>query len=76
MPRLRFGARWWGWAGLVVAGACLAQILRWELIGAIHLNLPGEGGYIGRWLGAEVLERIFGRIGSLAVLWVLTHPRA
>lgn len=70
-PRFRFGMRWVGWAVLIVAGASVAELLGWRIIGARHLALPGEGGYLGTVIGAGMLERIFGRIGSLVIVWVL-----
>jgi S-DNA-T family DNA segregation ATPase FtsK/SpoIIIE len=70
-PRFRFGMRWVGWAVLIVAGASVAQLLGWKIIGARHLALPGEGGYLGSVVGAGLLERIFGRVGSLVIVWVL-----
>jgi S-DNA-T family DNA segregation ATPase FtsK/SpoIIIE len=69
-PRFRFGMRWVGWAVLIVAGASVAQLLGWKIIGARHLALPGEGGYLGSIVGAGILERVFGRIGSLVIVWV------
>ena len=71
LPRGALPRRWlWG-LGFVVAAACLAQLLRWQFIGAHHLALPGEGGWLGKWIGADLLEAIFGRIGSILVLAAL-----
>jgi S-DNA-T family DNA segregation ATPase FtsK/SpoIIIE len=70
-PRFRFASRWAGCAGVVLAGACLAHLLRWEIIGAARLLLPGEGGYLGKWIGAGVLQSVFGRAGSIAVLLIV-----
>ncbi len=68
VPQFRFTGRWVGCLGLVVAGACLAHLLGWKMIGATRLALPGEGGYLGKWVGSGVLESVFGRVGSIIVL--------
>jgi S-DNA-T family DNA segregation ATPase FtsK/SpoIIIE len=55
----------------VVTGACLAEILPFELIGAKGLSISSEGGWIGKWFGARFVERMLGSIGAGIVLGLL-----
>ncbi|RFC41987.1 MAG: S-DNA-T family [Verrucomicrobia bacterium] len=52
----------------VASGACLAQVFSLPLIDAHRLNLPGEGGWLGRFLGETILRELFGLIGASALL--------
>ncbi|MEI6871994.1 MAG: DNA translocase FtsK, partial [Verrucomicrobiota bacterium] len=51
----------------VLSGACLAQILDLPLIDARRLQLPGEGGLVGKILG-DFLRNLLGVLGALVVL--------
>ena len=55
-------------AGFVITGACLAQLLDLGMIDAKPLNLAGEGGYIGKWLGELFFRKMLGIVGAVLVL--------
>ncbi len=55
-------------AGFVISGACLAQLLHLGLIDAAPLNLAGEGGWVGKWLGESFFQKLLGIVGAVLVL--------
>ena len=55
-------------AGFVITGACLAQLLGLGMIDAKPLNLAGEGGWIGKWLGELFFRKMLGIVGAVLVL--------
>ena len=55
-------------AGFVVSGACLAQLLGLGTIDPVPLNLAGEGGWIGKWLGELFFRKMLGIVGAVLVL--------
>ena len=59
------------WAvGFVLSGACLAHVLGWTFIDASKMHLSGEGGFIGKYLGGDVFQSLFGH-ASILVLGLL-----
>ncbi len=70
-PWFPLRSRWVWCAIFVLSGACLAALSPWPLIGAEKLRLAGEGGWIGQSLGALVLAKVLGSVGSLIVLLTL-----
>jgi S-DNA-T family DNA segregation ATPase FtsK/SpoIIIE len=61
-----------GWcAAFVIAGACLAELLPFTFLDFRLLNIEGEGGWIGKWIGAAIFGRMLGAIGAGLVLSVL-----
>jgi S-DNA-T family DNA segregation ATPase FtsK/SpoIIIE len=58
-------------AVFVVAGACLAEVLPFVFIDAQFMNIAGEGGLLGKWLGAGVFKRLLSPIGGTLVLLVI-----
>jgi S-DNA-T family DNA segregation ATPase FtsK/SpoIIIE len=71
LPGTRVGRRALWSAAFVVSGACLAQIFSLPLIDAHRLNLPGEGGFLGRFLGEKILRDPLGLFGSTLLLVLL-----
>jgi len=70
-PSVRLPRRWlWG-GGLILLGACLVQLLPWQVIDAQRLALPGEGGWLGKWLGDGIFRTVFGHVGAILVLGAL-----
>lgn len=67
--QMRHRAAWI--AAFVVSGACLAQLLRYPSIDAAALNIAGEGGWIGKWLGESLFRAALGTVGALIVLILL-----
>ena len=55
-------------AGFVISGACLAQLLGLGMIDAKPLNLAGEGGWIGKWLGELFFQKMLGIVGAVLVV--------
>jgi S-DNA-T family DNA segregation ATPase FtsK/SpoIIIE len=55
----------------VLSGACLAQLLNVPLIDASRLGLPGEGGWLGKFLGDTVLRETFGPVGAFLFLGII-----
>jgi len=70
-PDLRLTARAWWSIGFVVSGACLAQVLQLSLLDMDRLNIAGQGGWVGKWIGGLLLKNILGSVGSVIVLLVL-----
>ena len=61
-----------GWTvGFVIAGACLAEVLPIAFIDARKLNIDGEGGWLGKWLGGKLFEGLLGSLGASLILFVL-----
>ncbi|MHA3773108.1 DNA translocase FtsK 4TM domain-containing protein [Verrucomicrobiota bacterium sgz303538] len=67
-PKLPLRSRWFWCVVFIITGACLAELAPWALIDADRLRLKSEGGYIGLWLGRNVLRQFFGGFGSAVVL--------
>ncbi|MEY5025448.1 MAG: hypothetical protein RLZZ244_976 [Verrucomicrobiota bacterium] len=57
------------WSLLFVAsGACLAQLLNYPLLDAQRLELPGEGGLLGKLVGEALLRDLVGMVGACLLL--------
>ncbi|MDQ3625068.1 MAG: DNA translocase FtsK 4TM domain-containing protein, partial [Verrucomicrobiota bacterium] len=60
------------WAVIfVLTGACLIQLLPWSLIDASRLNLAGEGGLLGKWIGELFLAKALNFLGAAILLTCL-----
>jgi len=71
LPGTRLGRRALWSISFVISGACLAQLLDWPLLDAKRLQLPGEGGLVGKFLGGSILRDFLGFVGAMAVLVAL-----
>jgi S-DNA-T family DNA segregation ATPase FtsK/SpoIIIE len=71
LPGTRVGRRALWSAAFVVSGACLAQLFNIPLIDAHRLNLPGEGGWVGNFLGVKILRELLGVVGASVILLLL-----
>lgn len=71
LPGTRVGRRAFWSAAFVASGACLAQLFSIPLIDAHRLNLPGEGGWVGRFLGESILRELVGVLGASVILILL-----
>ena len=67
-PQVVVSRRLLWFAGFVLSGACLAQLLQLGMIDATPLNLAGEGGWIGKWLGENLFRKMLGIVGAVLVL--------
>lgn len=71
LPGTRVGRRALWSASFVVTGACLAHLFSLPLIDARKLALPGEGGWIGRFIGESILRELLGVFGASLLLIIL-----
>ncbi len=70
-PGMRL-ARRLPWALIfALSAACLAHVLPFHFIDARRMNLPSEGGWMGKWLGQYIFEAMLGPIGAMVVLFVV-----
>ena len=67
-PQIQVSQRTVWFIGFVLSGACLAQLLHFNLIDPAPLNLAGEGGLIGKWLGEQLFRKMLGLVGAVLVL--------
>jgi S-DNA-T family DNA segregation ATPase FtsK/SpoIIIE len=52
----------------ILSAASLAHLLPLVLIDAPRLNIAGEGGWLGKWIGQNLFRRALGMVGALIVL--------
>jgi hypothetical protein len=62
-PETQISRRAPWFAAFVLSGACLAHLLPFAFIDALRLNLAGEGGWLGMWLG----QYVFGKLLAMLV---------
>ena len=67
-PEFRLTRRAFWSVGFIVSGACLAHLLPWPLLDMERLNIAGQGGWVGKWIGGLILKQSLGVIGSLIIL--------
>lgn len=60
-------------AGFVVSGACLLHVIGWQIFDEKRMNLLGQGGVIGHYVGGKVFATIFGpaSILMLGIIYVV-----
>lgn len=71
LPGTRVGRRALWSVAFVISGACLAQLFSLPLLDARRLNLPGEGGWLGLFLGEKILRELLGLVGATLLLVLL-----
>lgn len=60
------------WSLLFIGtGACLAQLLNFPLLDARRMELVGEGGWLGKFVGEMILRDFIGFLGALLLLGCL-----
>ncbi|MEO8353514.1 MAG: DNA translocase FtsK 4TM domain-containing protein, partial [Chthoniobacteraceae bacterium] len=60
------------WAiAFILSGACLAHFLPVTWLGATELNLAGNGGWVGKWMGETLLMSALGSVGAIIVLLLI-----
>jgi len=67
-PDIRLTRRAFWSIGFVISGACLAHLLPWPLLDMERLNIAGQGGWVGKWIGGSILKQFLGPIGSVIIL--------
>jgi len=65
-----------GWRGLwavafVLSGAAFVQLLPWPLLNLDRLNIAGQGGWVGKWLGELIFRNTVGIVGAVLVLFLI-----
>jgi S-DNA-T family DNA segregation ATPase FtsK/SpoIIIE len=67
-PALRLTRRAFWSFGLIISGACLAHLLPWPMLDMDRLNIAGQGGWVGKWIGGLILKQTLGGPGSFIIL--------
>jgi S-DNA-T family DNA segregation ATPase FtsK/SpoIIIE len=67
-PGLRLTRRAVWCAMFIVSAACLAHLLPFALIDSSRLNIAGEGGWLGKWIGEYLFGNMLGEVGAVIVL--------
>lgn len=67
-PALRVRRRAIWCAAFILSGACLAHLLPFAFIDSRRLNIAGEGGWLGKWMGEFLSNNLVGSIGAMIVL--------
>jgi S-DNA-T family DNA segregation ATPase FtsK/SpoIIIE len=69
-PEQRLTARAWWAVAFVASGACLAHRFP-GMLDMKRLNIAGAGGWVGKWVGDDLMASLIGDLGSAIVLVVL-----
>jgi len=57
------------WAAtFALSAACLLDLFGFTLIDAHKLNISGEGGWLGKWIGSGLFAGLLGKIGALLII--------
>ncbi|MEY5010079.1 MAG: hypothetical protein RLZZ253_1218 [Verrucomicrobiota bacterium] len=57
------------WAiAFVLCASCLLEIFAVSFIDAQRLQIPGEGGWLGKWIGSGLFANLLGRVGAALLL--------
>ena len=70
-PEMRAGWRGWWSIGFVFSGAALLHLLPWAVLNTDRLNIAGQGGWVGKWVGEFIFRNTLGIVGSVLVLLLL-----
>ena len=70
-PECRVTSRAFWSIAFVVSGACLAQALPFPLLDMTRLNIEGQGGLVGEWIGRLLVGKLFGPIGAPIIFLLL-----
>jgi S-DNA-T family DNA segregation ATPase FtsK/SpoIIIE len=70
-PETRIG--WRGlWAiGFVFSGAAIVHLLPWPVLNLDRLNIAGQGGWVGKWIGEFIFRNTIGTFVSVLALLVI-----
>jgi S-DNA-T family DNA segregation ATPase FtsK/SpoIIIE len=55
-------------AAFVLCASCLLEIFAVSFIDAQRLQIPGEGGWLGKWIGTGLFANLLGRVGAALLL--------
>ena len=65
-----------GWRGLwsiafVCSGAAILHLLPWSVLNLDRLNIAGQGGWVGKWVGQYIFRDTVGVVGAVLVLLLI-----
>ncbi len=65
-----------GWRGLwsiafVFSGAAILHLLPWSVLNLDRLNIAGQGGWVGKWVGEYIFRNTVGIVGAVLVLLLI-----
>lgn len=70
-PETRAGVRGLWAIGFVLSGAALVHLLPWSVLNLDRLNIAGQGGWVGKWVGEFIFRNTVGIVGAVLVLFLL-----
>jgi len=70
-PETRIGLRGLWSVAFVFSGAALVQLLPWGVLNLDRLNIAGQGGWVGKWVGELIFRNTVGIVGAVLVLIIL-----
>ncbi len=70
-PETRAGLRGLWSIGFVFSGAALLHLLPWSVLNLDRLNIAGQGGWVGKWVGEYIFRNSIGIVGSVLALLLL-----
>jgi S-DNA-T family DNA segregation ATPase FtsK/SpoIIIE len=70
-PETRAGLRGLWSIAFVFSGAALVHLLPWGVLNLDRLNIAGQGGWVGKWVGDFVFRNTVGVVGSVLALMLI-----
>ena len=70
-PESRIGWRGAWAAALVLSGAAIMHLLPWSALNLDRLNISGQGGWVGKWIGEFIFQNTVGIVGAVLLLLLL-----
>ncbi|MEO7317589.1 MAG: DNA translocase FtsK 4TM domain-containing protein [Chthoniobacteraceae bacterium] len=70
-PELHLTRRSLWVVAFIISGSCLAHLLPFAFLDSPRLNIAGEGGWIGKWVGESIFRAALGKVGAAIVLVAL-----
>jgi S-DNA-T family DNA segregation ATPase FtsK/SpoIIIE len=70
-PETRAGVRGLWSIGFVFSGAAIVHLLPWGVLNIDRLNIAGQGGWVGKWVGEFIFRNTVGVVGALLLLMLL-----
>ena len=70
-PETRAGLRGLWSIAFVFSGAAILHLLPWSVLNLDRLNIAGQGGWVGKWVGEYIFRNTVGIVGAVLVLFIL-----
>ncbi len=67
-PETRAGLRGLWSIGFVFSGSALLHLLPWSVLNLDRLNIAGQGGWVGKWVGEYIFRNTVGVVGAVIAL--------